>query len=78
MSKYNVRRPIEHNQKLYLPQTTTGPEKVKSVGHGQEIPVDASGTIELSEREAQAFTGGQIEAISESADSSKQSKRGKG
>jgi hypothetical protein len=78
MPKYKVRRAIEHNQKLYLPQTNTGPEKVKSVGHGQEIPVDASGTIELNEKEAQSFTDGQIEAISESADPGKQSKRGKG
>jgi hypothetical protein len=78
MSKYKIRRPIEHNQKLYLPQTNTGPERVKSVGHGQEIPVDASGTIELSEKEAQSFTGGQIEAVSESVDPGKQSKRGKG
>ncbi|HXJ95021.1 MAG TPA: hypothetical protein VMT20_19445 [Terriglobia bacterium] len=78
MPKYKVRRPIEHNQKLYLPQTSTGPENVKSVSHGQEIPVDTSGTIELNEKEAQSLTDGQVEAISESADSGKQSKRGKG
>ena len=78
MPNYKVRRAIEHNQKLYLPQTTTGPERVKSVCHGQEIPVDSSGTIELNEKEAQNLTNGQIEAISESADPGKQSKRGKG
>jgi len=78
MQKYTVRRPIEHNQKLYLPQANTGPERVKSVGHGQEIPVDVSGAIELSEKEAQCFTAGQIEAVSESVDTGKQSKRGKG
>lgn len=78
MSKYRVRRPIEHNQKLYLPQTSTGPETVKSVSHGQEIPVDTSGTIELDDKEAQSLTNGQIEAISEPADPGKQSKRGKG
>ena len=78
MSKYAVRRPIEHNQKLYLPLTSSGPETVKSVGHGQEIPVDTSGTIELNDKEAQGLTDGQIEAATESADSGKQSKRGRG
>ena len=77
MSRFKVRRPIEHNQKLYLPQTGTGPETVKSVGHGQEIPVDTSGTIELNDNEAQSLRDGQIEAITESVDSGKQSKRGK-
>ncbi len=77
MPKYKVRRAIEHNQKLYLPQTKAGPERAKSVCHGQEIPVDTSGTIELSEKEAQSLRDGQIESISEPADSGKQSKRGK-
>jgi len=68
MPNYRVLRPIERNQKLYLPETRTGPEKVKSVGHGQDIPVDASGMIELDEEEARSFRDGQIEAIPESAE----------
>jgi hypothetical protein len=75
--KYKVLRPIEHNQKLYLPETKNALEKVKSVGHGQEIPVDASGVIDLNEKEAQSLAGGQIESIPESPDPGKQSKRGK-
>jgi hypothetical protein len=77
MSQYKVLRPIEHNRKLYLPETKTGPERVKSVGDGQEIPVDASGTIDLNEKEAQRLKDGRIETISESAGPGKQSKDAK-
>ena len=77
MPKYKVLRPIEHNQKLYLPAAKTGPEKAKSVGDGQEISVDASGTIELDEKEAQRLKEGQIETISESAAPGAQSGRAK-
>lgn len=77
MPEYKVLRPIEHNQKLYLPETQTGPERVKSVGDGQEIPVDASGTIDLNEKEAQGLRD-QIAAISESAEPGRQSRRIKG
>jgi len=78
MPKYKVLRPIEHNQKLYMPETLTGPERVKSVGDGQEISVDASGTIELNEKEVQNFRQGQIESISEPAEAGRQFKRVKG
>lgn len=71
MSQYKVLRPIEHNRKLYLPETKIGPQRVKSVGDRQEIPVNASGTIDLNEKEAQRLKDGQIETISESAEPSK-------
>ncbi|HEV2177360.1 MAG TPA: hypothetical protein VGW33_09185 [Terriglobia bacterium] len=63
MPKFKVLRPIEHNQKLYLPEGHVAPEKVKSFGGGQEIAVDAGGLIELSDKEAQPLTAGQIERI---------------
>ena len=60
MAKYKVVRPIEHNNKLYLPagEATTG--KAKSASHGGDIPVDSSGTIELTPQEAAHFTNGQL------------------
>jgi hypothetical protein len=60
MPKYKVVKPIEHNQTLYLPETAAGPASVKSVSHGMEIPVDASGTIDLDETQATNFRHGQI------------------
>jgi len=60
MAKYKVVRPIEHNNKLYLPagEATTG--TAKSASHGGNIPVDSSGTIELTAPEAAGFTNGQL------------------
>lgn len=60
MPKYKVLRPIEHNQKLYLPEMPDALPTVKSAGHGGDIPVDASGIIELSEQESAALVDGQI------------------
>jgi hypothetical protein len=55
MPKYKVLRPIEYNQKLYVPSTAL------SAGSGAEIQVDASGVIQLSDQEASQFALGQIE-----------------
>jgi hypothetical protein len=53
MARYRVVRPIEHNQKLYVPATAV------SAGSGAEIVVDASGFVELSDQEAAQLTQGQ-------------------
>ncbi len=63
MSQYRVLRPIEHNQVLYVPQGATEAVKTKSVGCGADIPVNASGTIELDPAAAKALNGGQIALI---------------
>lgn len=63
MPKYKVLRPIEHNQKLYLPAGQEAPEKVKSFGDGQEIAVDGEGFIELSDKEAAPLTSGEVERV---------------
>jgi hypothetical protein len=64
MPKYKVLRPIEHNLKLYLPEGTENPpEKKPSSGHGLDIPVDASGVIDLTEADAAPMTHGQIEPV---------------
>ena len=63
MPKFRVLRPIEHDLKLYLPADTQSPEKVKSAAHGGDIPVNASGTIELSDEEAALLTRGQVSPI---------------
>lgn len=60
MPKYKVLRPIEHNQELYLPEVPDALPTTRSLGHGQEIRVNASGVIELSEIEAAALDLGQI------------------
>jgi hypothetical protein len=60
MPRFQVLRPVEHNQILYLPPGATAGIKARSAGHGRQIPVDASGTIELDDASARAFTGGQI------------------
>ncbi len=66
MPKYKVLRPIEHNQKLYLPEMPDALPTVKSAGHGGDIAVDASGIIELSEQESAALVDGQIIPLDES------------
>ncbi|HUI42087.1 MAG TPA: hypothetical protein VL523_08970 [Terriglobia bacterium] len=67
MPKYKVLRPIEHNQTLYLPKDASAPSKAKSAGHGQEIQVDVSGTIELDSEQAQILVHGQTALVSESS-----------
>lgn len=47
MSKLTVLRPIEREQIVYVPQGATEAVKGRSAGNGAEIPVDASGAIEL-------------------------------
>lgn len=61
MAKYQVLRPIEHNEKLYLPEHSHIPAAVKSAGNGQVISCDASGAIELNEAEAKVLLQGRIE-----------------
>ncbi len=65
--KYKVLRPIEHDQKLYLPDGAPAVEKARSAGNGQEIPVDASGVIELEERQARLLPEGRVEPSKNSA-----------
>jgi hypothetical protein len=60
MAKFKVLRPIEHNLKLYLPELPDALPTAKSAGHGGDIPLDASGTIELEELAAAALIDGQI------------------
>jgi hypothetical protein len=58
MAKYKVLSNIEHNGTLYMPEPpegVTAPEKVKSASHGQDVPVNAGGVIELTEAEAKAL-----------------------
>ncbi len=80
MAKYKVLRPIEHNLRLYLaadawPQD--GPKTIKSAGHGNDIPVDTGGIIELSDAEAAAMTAGQIEPIKKTTGSTGDTKKNK-
>ncbi len=84
MPKYQVLRPIEHNQVLYLPRVDDAPGStsltapsesrgatVKSVSHGRDIPVNPSGVIELTEQEAAPFDMGQVEKVAEAVDAKK-------
>lgn len=61
--KYKILRPVEHNLKLYFPEGATAPDKAKSAGNAQEIAVDASGVLELSDAEAAQMREGQIEPV---------------
>ncbi|HEV2492159.1 MAG TPA: hypothetical protein VG204_03710 [Terriglobia bacterium] len=63
MPKFKVLRPIEHSLCLYLPAGGAAPEKSKSAAHGGDIPVNASGTIELTDEAAAVLTRGQVERI---------------
>ncbi len=65
MPKYKVLRPIEHSLKLYLPEMPDALTTVKSSGNGGDIPVDATGVIELSEKEAGVLDLGQVEPLTE-------------
>ncbi len=70
--KYKVLRPIEHNGKLYLPSApmdvigAKADETAISGAHGNPIPVDSTGVIELTDKEAAPMTEGQVEKIVES------------
>jgi hypothetical protein len=55
MPKYEVVQPIETNGTLFVPLSHTAPKTAKSFSHGRDIPVDASGLIELTEEEAAAI-----------------------
>lgn len=57
MAKFVVLRPVEHNQVLYVPQGSTEAATARSAGHGGEIPVEASGRIELDAAAAELLTG---------------------
>jgi len=72
MAKYKVLAPIEHNQTHYWPETDKAPKEAPSFGNGQPIPVDASGTIELSEADArQLLVGSAIAAVKAAAKADK-------
>lgn len=74
MAKFTVLRPIEHNQVLYMPHGATGIVKAKSGGNGGDIPVDASGAIELDAAVAEAFTGSQIAPVAADSSAAKRTK----
>jgi hypothetical protein len=63
MAQYQVLKPIEKNCVHYVPKGHKGPKTVLSMSHGKPIPVDASGTIELTDDEALEMTGGQIPMV---------------
>ncbi len=65
MPKFKVLRPIEHSLRLYVPEGEDAPEKVRSAASGAEIPVDASGSIDLSEEEAAPLKLGQVQPVGE-------------
>ena len=75
MPKFRVMTPVEHDQTLYLPQGGTTSTTAKSVGNGQDIPVDSSGVIELDNNAARTLGNGQIAPLSESAEGRPDSKR---
>jgi hypothetical protein len=75
MPKYKVVKPIEHNQTLYLPETSDAPASAKSVSNGMDIPVDASGTVELDEAQASSLRDGQIAPLPASSPVSEEPKR---
>jgi len=65
MPKFKVLTPVEHNETHYWPEPPLGappaPKQAPSFGHGKPVPVDASGTIELSETDAKPLlVGGAI------------------
>lgn len=63
MARFKVLRPIEHSQRLYVVAGADASEKVKSVAHGGDIEVDATGEIELSDAEAAPLNRGQVERL---------------
>ena len=75
MPRFKVVAPLEHDKTLYIPKSDSAPVKVKSVGNGQEIPVDSSGVVDLDETYSKALNRGQVVPISEQADARPDSKR---
>ena len=62
MAKHKVLRALEHDLKLYVPKGCWPDRavKAKSVANGQDIEVDDSGVIELSEKAAAALPAGVV------------------
>jgi len=75
MAKFTVLRPIEYNQVLYMPQGPTDVVRAKSADNGGDIPVDASGAIELDAAVAETFTGSQIAPFAAETPAAKRPKR---
>ena len=72
MAKFKVLTPIEHNQQHFWPEAPVGapdpPKMAPSFSNGQPVPVNASGTIELSEADAKPLlTGGAIAPLKPAA-----------
>ena len=65
MAQYTVLRPIEYNNKLYVPASSDAPQTARSAGNGKDIPLNAGGLIELPENVADQFTLGQVAEYSQ-------------
>jgi hypothetical protein len=68
MPKYQVLQPIEKSNVVYVPAAASGPKELPSGGHGKPIPVDFSGEIELTEKEASNLIYGQVPLFEGKAD----------
>jgi hypothetical protein len=64
MAKFKVLRPIELAGKLYVPEGASAPSRSKSCSNGQDLDVDTTGAIELSDQQAAEMRDGQIQEIS--------------
>ncbi len=60
MPKYQVLLPIEHNGTIFVCADTNAPEKARGAGMPGMRPVDVSGEIELTEKEAAPLVHGQV------------------
>jgi hypothetical protein len=69
MALYKVLSKIEHNLVQFWPeQDSVPPATAPSFGHGQSVPVDASGQVELTEAEAAPLLkSGALAAIKQAA-----------
>lgn len=67
MAKYNVLRPVEYDGKLYLPAGESPPPTARSASNGRDIPVDASGVIDLTQEQAAEMVLGQVRLAAVSA-----------
>ena len=63
MAQYEVLRPVEYDDKLYLPSGADAPETAKSSSNGRDIPTDVSGIINLDAKLAASLDLGQIKLI---------------
>lgn len=77
MPKYTVFRPIEHNNRLYLPEGTQAPEVTASASHGRSVEIDTSGVVELTEEQATAMDLDQVAPIKEHAAAARGQKKTK-